>query len=252
MRSTTNRSRTRRGQGLGRLLAAVALAVAAITVVPGAAGAQEICEPPDQAACLVRCKVHKHECFEACTARKRQCLHGVRAELQACKLGCRSDETAADDGVGTCKRRCLAVAIETGRKQCKLGRSVCLRECNPESCRELCAADDEPITDSTVPDEVPSDADTGEVDDRHADCIPPVDRECLGQCAGALRECATRVHKEARACLDTCSELRGPERWRCVAECARTARDHGQTCKQNFRDCAAGCRNDVAVDDAGS
>jgi len=249
MQSTINSIGVEVGHGLGRLVAAAALAVAVLAAAPGSVSAQDICEPPDQAACLVRCKVHKRECFEACTARKRQCLHGVRAELQACKLGCRSDETAAADGIGACKRRCVATAIEVGRKQCKLGRPVCLRECNPESCRELCA-DDEPVTD-----EVPADAANDGVDTGVTgtdDCIPPVDRECLGQCAGQLRECATRVHKEARTCLDTCSDLRGEERWRCIAECARTARDHGKTCKKNFRDCAADCRPDVAAEDGGS
>ena len=71
----------------------------------------EICPPEDGAACFVRCRLHKRDCAAACRADKRQCLLRVRAGLQECKLGCRSD-AAADPDVSSCKRNCVARAID--------------------------------------------------------------------------------------------------------------------------------------------
>lgn len=244
-------------------LAALALAAAVLALSPAAAAAQtdvpEICPPSDPAACLVRCHLHKRKCHEACSARKKQCLHKVRAEVQTCKLGCRADESL-DEGLSDCKRRCVAAGIEAASKQCKAGKPVCMRLCNPDSCGDMCDIGDgagdgapevEPVAGS-----VPQSALEGEpIEDRPADgdvCVPPVDRECLGACATGLRECARRVHEVGRQCVAGCSETRGDERWVCYRDCAATAEKHGQQCQNTFRRCALDCRDVVADDGAGA
>lgn len=241
----------RSGRAAGRLLAA-ALTATVLALAPGGAAAartdaREICPASDQGACLVRCKLHKRACHGACVARKKQCLHKVRAEVQACKLGCRADESL-DENSGACKRSCVAVGVETARKQCKAGKPVCMRKCNPETCRELCAVDDEPGDDTTNVEPAgqrPTDA--GELGDVvAATCVPPTDRECLGECAAALRQCVEAVHQAGRQCLEGCRELRGEERWICYRECAASAHAQGRECSRSLRRCAADCRNVVA------
>jgi len=243
-------------------LAAAALAMAVLALSPATAsaraGAPEICPPSDPAACLVRCHLHKRECHEACSARKKQCLHKVRAEVQACRLGCRADESV-EESVGVCKRRCVAVGIKAARKQCKAGKPVCMRRCNPESCREMCEPVDVPGDDTPGVEPVADQAsqtalELDPVEERPADgdvCVPPVDRECLGACATELRECALRIHEAGRQCVAGCSELRGEERWICYRECAAMAHEQGKQCQKSFRRCAADCR-EVAADDGSS
>jgi hypothetical protein len=219
-----------------------ALALVALTVVSGAfaspgSARAEICPPDDSAACFVRCRLHKRDCAAACRAEKRECVLRVRASLQECKLGCRNDPTAAAD-VGTCKRDCVATAIELARSECGLGKDTCVRQCNPESCRELCGTEPEPSVSvaptnpSTIRDGV------GSVDE----CVPPVDRDCLGGCADDLRACAQRVGQAGRACLDECATLRGPERWQCVRTCAESIQTNGAVCRRNFGLCVDDCR----------
>ncbi|MEE8312662.1 MAG: hypothetical protein V3R77_10400 [Candidatus Binatia bacterium] len=124
----------------------------------------EICPPPDPAACLVRCHLHK--------------------------------------------RRCVAAGIETARKQCKAGKPVCMRGCNPESCRAMCdigedagdrTPDVEPVAEAAPQSALERDP-TGEQPTDGDVCVPAVDRECLGACAPELRECARRVHEAGRQC----------------------------------------------------
>jgi len=225
---------------------------ATASVLPQAARAQtdtpEICPPGDPGACLIRCHYHKRECLQACTERKSECLSGVRAELQSCKLECRANSDDAE-ALGFCKRRCVAHAIETAKTECKAGRPVCVHECNPLGCRRACGLSPEPTDGApsdgtgdpaTLEEPAPTDApaDGGGTVDQ---CVPPPDRECLGQCARALEQCAKRVRAATGECLQGCRGLTGDDLRLCVRDCATTAREQGKTCKDDFRLCTDAC-----------
>lgn len=219
-------------QVLRGALVVAAAALAAGVVVFGAAVSQaqttdapSICPPADPPACMARCLVSKRKCWNACRTRKRQCLEEARSEATACKLECR--ETSPDN-IGQCKRRCIAAAIAKARRECRLGVPVCVRQCNPEPCRELCS----PAADASSS----TNADVDTV------CDPPADRNCLGQCAVELKQCAARVYREGRQCIAGCRELRGPERRQCVRDCVDTTVAAGKQCLTGFRECVGGCK----------
>ncbi len=217
----------------GALAAATAAFVAGM-IVFGAAVAQaqatdtpSICPPADPPACMARCLVSKRKCWNACRTRKRQCLEEARAQATACKLECRETDP---DNVGQCKRRCIAAAIAKARHECRLGVPVCVRQCNPEPCRKLCA----PAVDAA--------GGAAAMAGAAPVCEPPVDRDCLGQCAGQLKQCAGRVYREGRQCIASCRDLTGAERRQCVRDCVDKTVAAGKECLAGFRQCVEGCR----------
>jgi hypothetical protein len=220
-----NRSSKRRATVF--LAAALCWLMAGLAPAPARA---ETCPPENPVGCLIRCKIEKLECFGGCRARKLACLGEVRGEARACRLECRLDG-GTDEEISACKRECTANALSKAREVCKLGKPSCVRLCHPESCREHCGL---------VPDDGGDAAASVERGDAPM-CEPPVDRECLGECARELRRCATSVHEDATECLDTCSDLRGWERLRCVTDCVEDAREDAKACKGDFRECAGEC-----------
>jgi len=210
----------------------LASAVLGVSLMVAPRAEAELCPPPDGAACFVRCRLHKAECADACRADKKQCVLRVRAALQECKLGCRNEATG-DGDVSVCKRECVAKALELARSECNLGKRSCVDTCSPDTCRELCGGVADPSADALASEPTDPSSDPG--------CEPPIDRECLGQCATELRECAVRVEQAGRACLEDCSALRGQERWHCVGSCAAATLEHGGVCRERFGGCAADC-----------
>ena len=185
-----------------------------------------LCPPPDPETCLERCYRHKRECYGTCKERKRQCIAGARLEAKACRLECRSEDSVED--VGRCRRRCVAEGLRTAVYECKLGRPVCMKECNPHACPRRCDA---------------------LLDDATRTCERPGDLECLGECAREFRRCLHAVREDGRDCASSCSEYRDEDRRRCLRACAEKTHEGAARCVGAFRDCAGGCFDDAASDE---
>ncbi len=232
-----------------RQLALVSVAALVFSIVgtlsASTSEAAQICPQPNPEGCMVRCLAHKRRCFDACRVRKKQCVHKVRVEAKSCVLNCRAE--VRDQDPGTCKRECIALAKEQAHNECLADRPVCLKQCNPQGCRRRCghfeAPVDAPVTEAPLAPAAMAAAHPGML------CEPPVDNECLDGCARELRSCSQIVIEDVRLCVSSCSEFGGEERRLCMADCATAAREAGRLCVEGFRQCAAGCRDTVAVTD---
>ena len=228
---TSHRTSSRRW----RASFAAAGLLAGALALPGVAAAQTeaICPVPDPAACLLECRIENARCWSACRSDKNHCIERARLDLRVCKLDCREDDTV--ENVGACRRDCVKAALRTAVAECDVGQPVCVRECHPYSCARECGLGDD--GDGNVPG-----LDAG----AEGDCVPPVDRECLGGCASELRACIKPVREAARECAAGCAELPEGERRACYAGCVTVASEGATACRGEFRECASGCVSDEA------
>lgn len=220
----------------------------------------------DPLACLQETAHQMHMCVQGCATTTRDGAEACKAALQDCNAGC----APATECEGQCVpslHGCLEPVVVQARQcgeQCagtaRAAAAACLSQSDPAACLAQVA---QQLAQCAIG--CKNDAEQEAQQCRATfegcvhDCLPP--DPCRDACFGDLQQCVAPIVSDTRTCGIQCAGdalaaatacLNAQDRMACLLEvehalgvcaqgCAHSARERGDVCRGDFRQCADAC-----------